>query len=1654
MKKTNFLLLTKQGLRGVFKYKTQFILIVLLGFFASLILSVTNSINDRMTSEYNRTMHKVNKFDYYEEQALENVSSVDTKSMVPIMDFISDEYLKDKEGNSIAYNVNLSTATESKETFITKAFASEEFKNAFTNLINNPNYTKSWFDYKYSASNESTYYNAYGLDAKSSNINKTNYWNQFTGLNEESDYINLSPLEMYTNQDNYIAKQLRGFTISTINILKEELKKDVKTNESEIKKQNSLFGILFKNDTLKSEDIFIDNNLDYSLLTKERAEINTYMDIAFSSLVMQINKMIHDYVQYYMEQAISESENKSETSVLAKFTELSGLKNENPSENNSNKLYSWLFAKDFSTKNKDNIYETGAKGQIAHVDSKGNIQTADALTFLDNGNYIENKLKDKAGFIGKDNYNKKTADISSTYFVRQKLLGQASGVNVYSRLESLYSDNAAEKHYRMVVMDEWIDKNITIYEGHMPRTRNEILLNPQYAKANKIKIGSNIKIGSANLVVSGFAADPYTNFPIADLTVPFPNNKKGGIIYLNKDIMENVLTTSEMKVTTTNVYRFLTVKDKSKTDKNISLFKSLNYNFADKLSQDNSNIASGGSKKVDYDYSFSNYKGSPFSYSWELTPMALKTFSIVSYIVCIIILAICLITMLIAIRKTIHFNAGEIGILKALGTKNSQIAFSYISYGLVLLLVVVPLSWFIGGFAQESFCKLFLSYTGGAYNQAQFNGTSLAILMLLFGGFTIVVSYITAMLLINKPVLEIINKKETVKRIQWMDNLKLKMTKNTKFTTKFSIELAISGLKPTLVSTFTVLISTLLITTSMAIPGMVNTAVSSYYKNVKYSNKLDNLEPIGNSPLSKTTLSAWEGADYYDNYLNNVKGNFGTVDYLSDSVTNVSGNTDYSMIPKFLYDVNKKQFNWSLESLTKESLLQMIGYIFGNNITQTIGRAINIADIQRIIEWSAHEDNSLNLDNRIKNIDNLTAVLAKGLPPILSAVFPGDISSEEGDNWKDQIMSAILSQTPSYVKSYLSKGENRFNQYTFGWTFTNYIPGDDDFYTTTKFSTNNGKQMTLTGLQSNQKAYNLKPEANKMYLDDESVKELEEVLNGNKQNTNSIKTKSGFDLYSNGTINIPVTMNDQAKFSLNKAKSSNIAVDNFIAKRLIMTQDGVNIPNSAWIYDDNDWAQNRTDKQRADWSVNNFLDPSTLDVSKFTMSRTFNYENNSMAFNRTKHTKSIADKAMAFANIYKDSEDDLKSEVRPYYTYDNLFLIVPKDYEDSLSKTFAKGAENKGAYGYLEEGQEVPQSTIDAWNKAVGKNKYTSANQFMWIRPYSQTFDPSFTGQQEPGSEMGNLLSYKNSFFRQNFLETKPGIIDKDVNLYKDLKINLVPVSTVDVYGSNIILADQNLTNLMHGFSTSQYIPYNYVYEKEQKGSYKLANGQEVKTYNWNTTDDLLKRNLQDQIWGTKDQKNYSPSKWFTGIMSQSKEPYFLTSQASFSKSVRTGEYTLSGESQYYDGLEMDSVEFLTEQKALINQIANLVLTIAVSFIVVIVITATLSMIIITDLYVNQYRKFMIVMKSLGYSNWKVIKYSFGAVTILAGIATIVGMCGSAAVVLIAGLYIKKNVGSIPIGLSWWLLLISAILIITSYLTSIAITTYKIRKESPVSLMK
>ncbi|SRX67577.1 ABC transporter permease [Mycoplasma mycoides subsp. capri] len=103
---TSFLLLLKQGLKGVFKFKIQFIIILLLSFLASFILSTSLTLTSRINKTYNNIVNNVNKFDYSSTNEIRTYridrnNSTTDRSVIALLDLVnnSNSYYNQSSNN-------------------------------------------------------------------------------------------------------------------------------------------------------------------------------------------------------------------------------------------------------------------------------------------------------------------------------------------------------------------------------------------------------------------------------------------------------------------------------------------------------------------------------------------------------------------------------------------------------------------------------------------------------------------------------------------------------------------------------------------------------------------------------------------------------------------------------------------------------------------------------------------------------------------------------------------------------------------------------------------------------------------------------------------------------------------------------------------------------------------------------------------------------------------------------------------------------------------------------------------------------------------------------------------------------------------------------------------------------------------------------------------------------------------------------------------------------------------------------------------------------------------------------------------------------------------------------------------------------------------
>lgn len=147
---SNFFLLLKQGVKGVFKFRIQFIIILLLSFLASFILSTSITLSSRINHTYNNIVNNVKKFDYVSSNQIgidsQDATDATDRSVFPLLDLVSDNSYYNKKNNdkntsflNFVLNKQALQNTKNEKTLITEMFADKVFASFFSR------YNSSWY---------------------------------------------------------------------------------------------------------------------------------------------------------------------------------------------------------------------------------------------------------------------------------------------------------------------------------------------------------------------------------------------------------------------------------------------------------------------------------------------------------------------------------------------------------------------------------------------------------------------------------------------------------------------------------------------------------------------------------------------------------------------------------------------------------------------------------------------------------------------------------------------------------------------------------------------------------------------------------------------------------------------------------------------------------------------------------------------------------------------------------------------------------------------------------------------------------------------------------------------------------------------------------------------------------------------------------------------------------------------------------------------------------------------------------------------------------------------------------------------------------------------------------------------------------------------
>ncbi|PPE05204.1 ABC transporter permease [Williamsoniiplasma lucivorax] len=1777
--KSNFLLLLKQGFKGVSKFKAQFVIILILSFLSTLILGVSVSSSRALKASYDNVVGKVDKFDYQgttevgSRTSFTNSEIQNVKSM-PIVDFNNTDFAyflsQDKKIQS-ALNIRLyKRDAHEQDTYITKVTGDEAFKEVWRLSINGNNnefrVAASWlfanqlfFDMHqlWQAKN-----NQESTDLTLTYLADTAIWRAFLNNQAEFKFIKNYDQTLYE-----ITKKSIKEGTSKLRELTEGFFTKQNYGKLSIKEREFANYVTFTHTqlgqwivaTLKTFDLPKSPEEKFAFIfgakldaSKSAAKNNTWTDgkyisnfnafpnIGVGSIITQDQKDAIDQVTI---QHKDNNRGEINDQDIKKQIEDKGFKGmttpfiveiiDSPATqltNNQNPQY--------QIKNIDFI--PGYNSNLFYMANKDDVKSPifKKIEIFNNFYFLATVPFDKSdGMDAGGNVDVHVRASMMQYHIQINAL--ASGYNANFRKEGIMFDHIYNFKYRVVIQNSFDNKaaNFTILSGTEPNADGEVTISEQFAKANNIQLGDYILVGQADVQVVGFATDAFSYFPAADPLFPIPQPKTEAVVYASAKTAAMMRTGdgSASANQDNNAYTFnffltpnkndLTNVALSKTEK-LNLFKAFQMDIENSLQVDKNMIQQNGKQTgISYfdpiDFNSSNYR-----LNWTLLPLALKILNAITYSAAIIIAIIALIAIVINIRKAIHFNAKQIGILKAMGTDPKMISISYLATSLLIFFIVIPLAWIAAMGLQLPFIYIFADYFSIATNQILIDWVSIIISLFVFGLSAIGVSFFTALMMTKKSVVDIFETSVKWTNSKWIDKLKIGKFSKSSFHLRFSLTLTSSGKKPIALLIVVVGMTSFLMSGALAIPSIANNAVNAFYKSVRYSNSYDNLEPIANAPLSKQAINYtqnpevldqdWVKADLkLDVQTKKGYGYYKTPDAYSQTISQTSP------VPRYLYlnqptgdatrghqlisNSNNNGIEYAYEYMLANPglFLSIAGNVFGDNFFTVLGQTFSIGLVDqftglilnsqedKIRDWLGSEyDDTLSLDaNKQKLSFKFSASITNALPNIISAIlgsFGNGVGDASGTDWKEKIINVLLKAMPPYVQGFINKSPSRFEQFGVSYNVEQVTPKKETLVTNIKTDTKQFKGLAITGLDKQQDAYVLNPKQQQaLFLSEKQIADIDKILNGDK-NIPSFKVGDVqvWDQAKN-QLTIPMINNNQSQAVYHLKDNPILENVSTTSRQLTYRNKNDNtfkpLPKQAWIYDDSDFVESNLYKNpygtlvpkdpkpknditqayqkavQSDLTLidkkpgqadSRYLDIYKIDNAKFTYNDIYNGD------------KNLANKAYLFNYFGFDDDHQITSSyLRPYYKYANIKLMIPSEFIDDNFLTMPgtrQDVQPPASESWVKkvDAKCVPDSVKKAWGGYNG--------QYQIIQPYTLDY------KKDHGAGLERLIQGTNSpyWYRYAFERTSQyqGSLWYEDNqkveyLNKDVTINFQNVGTIASFDAKLLLIDQGVANAIKGYSNGKTYGYTPNYYTSRKGEVIPDD----KPRPWD--DQLMTfkfKEVKDDIYVDQDHLNqvtymddaqentaYASRQWHTGKLSNIEEPVGITNSASFITSPPVGQYSigLSSASGFSLITSVSSQFLLSTQKALIQQIYTLAISLGILLIVAIVLTASLLIALVGDIYVTQYKKFMVLMRALGYSNWTIQTYTFGVVSVGSVAVWLLGTVLAWILISAVVFGIARSGFAIPYGFSWWPPLLSFGITTFVFIVSLSVSSNKIRKE-------
>lgn len=402
------------------------------------------------------------------------------------------------------------------------------------------------------------------------------------------------------------------------------------------------------------------------------------------------------------------------------------------------------------------------------------------------------------------------------------------------------------------------------------------------------------------------------------------------------------------------------------------------------------------------------------------------------------------------VKKLLVKQKTQLGNLKSLGVRKTKLVVNFISYMLVPLFVVVPLSWAVAIGLEKLVIGIFATYFN-IENNLPINWHLLIYEMLisfvLVGFMVFFISFLT----IRQHPLELLNNEEKYRKHTFINNVVSKF-KYFKFTSKLRSKIIVTSFGDIFTYFLIFFISSMVLSSCLILPGTVKKMSNTYYSNIKYQNKFDYGYIYSNVP---TTRYGFYQTNYEDegNDSDNSRG------ALENKASTLSAywkdkNGDYKSL------LNQK--NWASD----DNYRAAFEYVLINNLLSIKGFSLSVNQLDKLVDISR----SIGDSNDVSTDINLL------VDTFLPQIF-GQKTLPSGTSYTDAIKEMANNLVPSSVKSQWDKNNNLFKLFSINFGKMSYDPNNDQLYTSIDgYAGNPGanqQSVSIYGINKDSKNQNL-----------------------------------------------------------------------------------------------------------------------------------------------------------------------------------------------------------------------------------------------------------------------------------------------------------------------------------------------------------------------------------------------------------------------------------------------------------------------------------------------------------------------------------------------------------------------------------------------------